>query len=315
MVCGLIIAGGKGERINPLSFEFQKCMLPIANKPMLQYQIEFFKQVGIKDITIIVAFNKEQIINYFGDGKKFGVSIKYVDVLQDYPQGLAKAVERARPFMKDGKFVVFLGDIFLELESIERIKKIVADASDNKAYVVVKHEKNPEEIRKNFSVETNAEGRIFKVVEKPSQLPNDLKGCGLYVFPQEIFKAIEQTPCSKTRGMFELTDSIQKLIDLKVPTFVLDIVKEDANITFISDVLKINLEQLKKLKKESLIGENVSMPKGTKVSNSIIGGNATIEKPIRIENCVIFSNAKVYGSEALENYVITQRQKLLCNSA
>lgn len=313
MVCGLIIAGGKGERINPLSFEFQKCMLPIANKPIMQYQIEFFQNIGVKDIAIIVAFQKKQIMDYFGSGVKFGVRIQYLDVSKDYPEGLAKAVEWAKPLVKDEKFVVFLGDIFLELKNVGKIKKIVSDSSDKNAYVVVKHEKNCEEIKKNFSVEADAKGKIFKVVEKPSALPNDLKGCGLYIFPKEIFKAIEQTPRSKTRGMFELTDAIQTLIDLKVPTFVLDIVEDDANITFISDVLKVNLAQLKKMKKDSLIGENVSIPVGAEVSNSIIGDDVKIEKPVMIKNTVVFSSSKLFGNENLENYVVTPKQKLLCN--
>ncbi len=313
MVVGVIIAAGKGTRINPLNTEFQKCMLPVLNKPILEHQIEFFKGIGVREIVLVVGFLKEGIKNHFGDGKKLGVSIKYA--VQKNPEGLAKAVELARPFSRDESIVVFLGDIFLELNECERIRKIVLDRNDSKGYVVVKREKDINEVKKNFSVEASPDGKISRVIEKPRIPPNNMKGCGLYIFPKEIYHAIEMTPRSKLRNEFELTDSIQKLVDMGVPTYVLDIVENDINITVFGDVFFENMRQLKKTGQSKIIGVNCSIPKDTKITDSVIGDNVFIEKPIKIENTVIFPNSKIYGPEDLKNYVITPKQKIFCNTS
>jgi len=201
---GLLLAGGHGTRLRPLTFTGNKHMLPLANKPMLQYGLEHLKNAGIKDLGIILGPVKEGVVEYFGDGSDFGVDITYIE--QPDPKGLAHAVLVAENFLKDQPFVMYLGDNLLKQgvkPFIDVFKKTnsdfvggVAKVNDPSRYGVVVF---------------NEDGTINKIVEKPKEFISDWALIGVYVFNDKVFDAVKQIKPS-WRGELEITDTIQTLI-------------------------------------------------------------------------------------------------------
>ncbi|MFH1459869.1 MAG: nucleotidyltransferase family protein [Candidatus Omnitrophota bacterium] len=267
---GIILAAGKGERIKPLSLDFPKPLLPICNKPIMQYQLEIMIGLGIKKYIFVVGHLKEKIINYFGDGSSFGVEIKYVE--QKEKIGIAHAVGQLEKYVS-GPFMLFLGDIFIIPKNLKQMIKIFKEEKAG-AVLAVKKELDVSSIRKNFTVILNGHSkRVKRVIEKPRYLTTNLKGCGIYLFSQAIFDAIRCTPRTAMRDEYEITTAIQMLIEEGCPVFVCDVVKWDMNVTTPDDLLLCNQKWLK------TIGENAGTksafiaPRRKRI-NSNIGKNA-----------------------------------------
>lgn len=308
-VCGAIIAGGKGTRTTLLSFEYPKPILPIANKPIMQYQIELMKELGVKKVFIIVAYLKKKIIDYFGDGKSFGVDIEYIDVEDNYPEGLAKAVGRLEGKISSS-FLLFLGDIFCKFKNIEAMKRFIEN-SPEKAFIVVKKEHDIDAIRRNFSVELEQGNKVKRVIEKPEKPESDIKGCGIYFLPTAIFKAVKKTKRSSLRNEFELTDAIQIMIDKKIETIALNVVAQDMNLTFVGDLLAANMKWLEGKKMKNLIAENAKINKNAVLKKCVVGKNVEIKNPILLENCVVFDDVVISHKNNLRNAIITPMQSIL----
>lgn len=308
-VCGAIIAGGKGTRATLLSFEYPKPILPIANKPIMQYQIELMKELGIKKVFIIVACLKKKIMDYFGDGKSFGVDIEYIDVEDNYPEGLAKAVGRLEGKISSS-FLLFLGDIFCKFKNIEAMKRFIEN-SPEKAFIVVKKEHDPDAIRRNFSVELKQGNKVKRVIEKPEKPKSNIKGCGIYFLPTAIFKAVKKTKRSSLRNEFELTDAIQIMIDKKIETIALNVVAQDMNLTFVGDLLAANMKWLEEKKLKNLIAENAKINKNAVLKKCVVGKNVEIRNPVLLENCVVFDDVVIPHKNNLRNAIITPMQSIL----
>jgi dTDP-glucose pyrophosphorylase len=199
----VILVAGKGTRLLPLTEKTHKGLLLIGDKPLLEHSIKVLAENTIKEIFLVVNYRKEDIMNYFGDGSKFGVKISYL--YQENPKGgTADAVRYVKTKIKES-FILLNGDIFFQ-PSI--IKKLIENYVDCDGLIICKKVKNPEEYGV-FKIENN---RISKIFEKSKNPPSDIANLGIYILPKEIFDAIEKTPLSE-RGEYELTDSIQILID------------------------------------------------------------------------------------------------------
>lgn len=196
----VILAAGEGTRMRPLTENRPKVMLPIANKPMLEYILEEVKKAGIRDVTLIIGYKKEAVRDYFGDGSGLGVRIDYVT--QEKQMGTGHAFGMALTAC-DGRFIALNGDV---LVSAGHIKKLLQRPED--AVITVK--KVPD-ARAYGVIETN-DGRVTRIVEKSPEPPTDLANAGIYLFNASIFDAISRTK-SSPRGEIEVTDSIQLLID------------------------------------------------------------------------------------------------------
>ena len=202
---GLLLAGGHGTRLRPLTFTGNKHMLPIANKPMILYGLEHLINAGIKEIGVVLGPVKEDIRGLLGDGSRFGAKIAYID--QPDPKGLAHAIAICRNFVKDEPFAMYLGDNMLKqgakplLDVFEKNKSDcvigVAEVKDPSRYGIVVFDEG---------------GRIKKLVEKPKQPVSNWALIGVYVFNNKIFEAIEKIKPS-WRGELEITDAIQALLD------------------------------------------------------------------------------------------------------
>ena len=204
-VKGLILSGGKGTRLRPITHTSAKQLVPIGNKPILYYAIDALKAAGIDDIGIITGETGAEVSAAVGDGAKFGVKITCIP--QDAPLGLAHAVLTAKDFLDDEPFVMYLGDNLIRrgiVPLVEEFKKASPDAM-----IVLAKVPNPQE----YGVGELDDGHVVRLVEKPKEPKSDLALVGVYLFTPNIFDAIAQIDYSP-RGELEITDAIQKMIDL-----------------------------------------------------------------------------------------------------
>ncbi len=216
---GLILAGGAGTRLRPITHTSAKQLVPIANKPIIFYGIEQLAAAGIKDIGIVIQVGEtgNEIRAAVGDGSNFGVEITYID--QDSPRGLAHCVLIARDFLGEDDFVMYLGDNMLQDELLAFVDRFHAarDAHPElgeerpppAAQILLAHVEDP----RNFGVaEFDVHGDIVRLVEKPADPPSDLALVGVYLFSPLIHEAVRAIPPSG-RNELEITDAIQWLID------------------------------------------------------------------------------------------------------
>lgn len=228
----VILAGGKGTRILPLSSDTPKPLLKIAGKPVMQYQIEACRASNIENIFIVIGYLGWKIKKYFGDGSKFGVKVNYILGEQE----VSASILKLKQILKQKPFVLFLGDIFIkEIKLQQSINKLKYESADG--VIVATRALKLEEVKKNFSIAVNAEGLVLEVIEKPKAPKDRIKGLGVYFLNRNIFSAIKRTARSPLRGEVELTDSIQTLVNSgkKVVCDIWD--TWDCNITYPGDLL------------------------------------------------------------------------------
>jgi len=200
----LVLSGGTGTRLRPLTYSNAKQLIPVANKPILFYIIEKLARAGIKEIGIIVGDTHEEVEARVENGETWNVEITYIH--QPKPKGLAHAVITAADYVKDEDFIMILGDNLFQMELTDMIKKFY-DTKSN-ATILLHKVKNPSQ----FGVAVVQEDKIIKVVEKPREFISDLVITGVYIFDKSILNAIHLIKPSK-RGELEITDAIQKLLE------------------------------------------------------------------------------------------------------
>ncbi|MBA3271836.1 MAG: NTP transferase domain-containing protein [Acidobacteria bacterium] len=308
-VAGVILAAGKGARMYPFSERSPKPILPILNRPLLTHQIEVMRDSGIADIHIVVGHLGYQVASTFGDGSQYGVRIRFVE--QESTLGLAHAVGALESRIQL-PFLLMLGDIYFHLNA--PLRPLIDEVLSRRinANLVSMYEPDPEMVRRNFVIQADDSGRVRRVIEKPRYVDSQLKGCGLYVFDQHIFDAIRRTPRTAMRDEYEITDSIQILINDGWVVHHHAIVERDLNLTKPADLLTINLIELDRRGLTELVGHRVSMPSGTRIERSVIGDGVQIHHPIRISNSVIMPNVVVDAKHDLDAVVMDGEHSVYC---
>ncbi|MBA3531994.1 MAG: glucose-1-phosphate thymidylyltransferase [Ardenticatenales bacterium] len=286
---GLILSGGKGSRLYPLTYTRAKQLVPVANKPVLFRVIETLRDAGITEIGIVIGHTGPEIREAVGQGAQFGVQITYIE--QNAPLGLAHAVKVAREFLDDERFVMFLGDNVIE----GGIGKLIADFERERynAQVVL----TPVEEPQHYGVAELSDGperRIVRLIEKPRNPPSNLALVGIYMFDANIHKAVEAIKPS-WRGELEITDAIQWLVENKyeVHPYVhrgwwIDTGKP-------IDMLAANAKVLEELQpkiegyvdRDSVVDERVTVQEDAEIINSVVRGPAIIGRNTRLINAYV----------------------------
>lgn len=310
---GLILSGGHGTRLRPITYSQQKQLIPVANKPILFYAIEDLIEAGVKDIGIIVGPNREQVIETV-EAEPWDATIQFI--VQEEPKGLAHAILVAADFLDD-EFVMYLGDNILREGIVEHAKKF--EANNHDASIMLTAVENPED----FGIaELNEDGTIKQLVEKPKVPPSNLALVGIYFFKTVVLDACKQIKPS-WREELEITDAIQWLIVngygvgwTKVEGWWKDTGKTE-------DILEANrliLDDLTPAVNGEVLGElrgRVSIEAGTTVNeHTVIKGPAIIGRACRIKDSYIGpytsigNNCEIIDTE-VEDSVVMDDAKLL----
>src|SRR5450759_2605685 len=197
----VILAAGEGLRCRPLTLTRSKVMLPVANKPILEYVIMSLSKNEIKDIILVVGYKKELIMDHFGNGNDFGVKISYID--QDAQLGTAHAIKMAEPLVGE-KFMVLNGDNLIDEETISDLLR--GESGDISLLSVSRDQIT------GYGVLLIEKGKVTQIFEKPRDRISHLVNTGIYIFSSSIFSEIEKTPISEI-GEYAITDTIQKMIE------------------------------------------------------------------------------------------------------
>ncbi len=229
----LILAAGRGRRLEPHSGEHNKCMLPMFGRPLIEYSLENAVRAGTTEIVIVVGYRAEQIINAYGIAYR-GVRMQYV--LQENARGLVHAIECSEEAIAGHDFMLFLADeILWAPRHAEMVRKFEEDALTVICGVV--KEPNPDEIRKTYAViEDDRDQRIYRLIEKPRNPPNQMRGTGNCIFRSRIFEYVPLTPINQNRQERELPDLIQCAIDDGLAVKSFDIGDGYVNINTAADI-------------------------------------------------------------------------------
>jgi glucose-1-phosphate thymidylyltransferase len=299
---GLILSGGKGTRLYPITYTRAKQLVPVANKPVLFRVIEAIRDAGIDDIGIVVGDTAAEIKDAVGTGKRWNVKITYIQ--QDNPLGLAHAVKVSKGFLGDDKFVMFLGDNVIQGGISGLISRF--ETSAYHCQIVLTPVDNPSQYGvAELEPET---GRILRLVEKPRNPPSNLALVGIYMFDSHVWEAVDAIKPS-WRGELEITDAIQHLVTkgYNVHAYVHHGWWIDTGAP--GDMIEANdlvLDEIDHciegyVDRDSQVNGKVSIEKGAEIINSRIRGPAIIGEGARIVNSYVGPFTSIYHDVHIEN--------------
>jgi len=288
----VILAAGEGLRCRPLTLTRSKVMLPVANKPILEYVIRALSKNDIKEIIIVVGYKKERIMDYFGNGKDFGANISYID--QDAQLGTAHAIKLAEPLVGE-KFMVLNGDNLIDEETISDLLR--GESGDISILSVTRDQIT------GYGVLLIDKGKVSQIIEKPRDRISHLVNTGIYIFSSSIFGEIEKTPISEI-GEYAITDTIQKMIEKGARVTNITTRRTWIDAVHSWDMLKANSVLLGKIEEMKVSG---SIEKGAVIigdvaigDNSVIRSGSYIVGPVIIgKNCNIGPNTTILPSTAV----------------
>jgi len=303
---GILLHGGHGTRLRPLTHTGPKQLLPIANKPMSEYCIESMKETGIKDIVIIIGgIGSQKVKDYYGNGEKFGVNISYIH--QDFPRGISHAISLCEDFIGNEKFLVFLGDNIIQ-KSISGFG-MEFEKSNAVASILLCEVDNPS----RFGIADIKDGKIRKIVEKPKEPPTNLAVTGIYFLTPVIFDIIKRLKPS-WRNELEITDALDMLLNenhLITYNMITDYWKDTGtpeDIIHANKTILENLIQDFRGKKDSTVSIEGSVSVG---DNTLIKNGVKIKGPVIIgNNCKIYGDAIIGPNTSIGNECIISGGKI-----
>jgi glucose-1-phosphate thymidylyltransferase len=313
----LILSGGKGTRLQPITYTSAKQLVPVANKPVLFYAIEAIVSAGIFDIGIVVGDTHEEVEAVVGDGKRFGSKVRIRYIYQERPLGLAHAVKIAQSFLGDDRFVMFLGDNFIEESIRPMVERFGARDCPVHAQILLTRVRNPQDfgVAQICSLNGHPRGpeispdhqevRIVRLVEKPKEPVSDLALVGIYFFDHHIFEAVDAIAPS-ARGELEITDAIQYLVDNQYSVRAHILTGYWIDTGKMQDMLDANRTILSRMRGH--IAESASVDEGSHLYGEVVVEdhaqliNSIVRGPSIIGRHVTLSNAYVGPFTAIDHH-------------
>jgi glucose-1-phosphate thymidylyltransferase len=313
-VKALVLSGGEGTRLRPITHTSAKQLIPVANKPILFYGLEALRDAGIREVGIVVGSTAGEVRAACRDGSQWGLDITYLP--QDAPRGLAHAVLIARDYLGDDDFVMYLGDNLL----LEGLTSFVQEFDRHRpnAQIFLARVREPE----RFGVAVLDGDRVVRLVEKPKEHISDLALVGVYLFDRTVHEAVRSVAPS-WRGELEITDSIQALVDAGRTVRAELVAGWWKDTGKLEDMLEANRMMLSHVEPRvdgevdghsRLVGRVVIEP-GAKVSRSVIRGPAIVGENTIVEDSLIGPNASIYyecaiGGSQIEDSIIMERCRI-----
>jgi glucose-1-phosphate thymidylyltransferase len=313
-VKALVLSGGAGTRLRPITHTSAKQLIPVANKPILFYGLEALRDAGIREVGIVVGSTADEVRAACGDGSHWGLEITYLP--QDAPRGLAHAVIIGRDYLGDDDFGMYLGDN-LVLDGLGRCVEGFERHKPN-AQIFLARVREPD----RFGVAVLEGDRVVRLVEKPKEHISDLALVGVYLFDRTVHRAIDTIEPS-WRGELEITDSIQAMVDAGRTVRAELVTGWWKDTGKLEDLLEANQMMLSRLRPKvdgevdghsRLVGR-VVIESGAKVSRSVIRGPAIIGRNTIVEDSLVGPNASIYedcavsGSQ-IEDSIVMERCRL-----
>ena len=324
---GIILHGGHGTRLRPLTHTGHKQLLPIANKPMSQFCLEAISETGINDIAIIIGgVGSDKVREYYGNGEKFGVKITYIE--QDEPRGIAHAIRLCKKFINEEKFLVFLGDNIIQksiTDFVENFKNSNFDAT-----VLLCEVNNPS----RFGIADIENDKILKITEKPKNPTSNLAVTGIYLLTPVIFDVIDDLKPS-WRNELEITDALDDLLKKnnnisfeKITNYWKDTGTPEDILHANGEIIKKMLESLGKGKKDYItgkgtiiesnvkmkclgrFGENCHISSGSSIGPNVSVGDNTTIFVSSIENSIIMKNCKINSAAEIKDSIIANNSEI-----
>ena len=321
---GIILHGGHGTRLRPLTHTGPKQLLPIANKPMSQCCLEAISETGIKEIAIVIGgIGSNKVREYYGDGVKFGVKVTYIE--QDKPRGIAHAIRLCKDFINNEKFLVFLGDNIIQKSITDFVNNF--KNSDYDATVLLCEVDNPS----RFGIADIENEKILKITEKPKNPTSNLAVTGIYLLTPLIFEIIDNLKPS-WRNELEITDALDNLLRQnnnisfeRITDYWKDTGTHEDIIHANGEIIKKMLENLEndhiigkdtviesnvKINGPVVIGDNCHISSGSSIGPNVSVGNNTTVAISNIENSIVMENCKINSSAEIKNSIIANNSDI-----
>ncbi len=301
-IIGVILAAGKGTRAAPISQNVPKPLMPVANQAVISHQLRLFVECGIHKFIIVIGHQKDLIVDYVAKNHA-DLNIEFVE--QTERLGIAHAILQLESKLQS-PFLLFLGDIFFIADQLPRMIQSYQQIESTRGVcgLGTRFEADGDLLARNYLVVADEHQRVNRVIEKPQGYSSGLKGVGVYLFDASIFSAIRRTPRSARRNEYEITDSIQTLIDDGATVMNYDVIDWDVNITYARDIIECNLQYLRHIGQSHLIAPTARVAPDVSIIRSVVGARAHVGAGASLQRCVVFDDSVVPDGAELYEAVV-----------
>ena len=295
----VILAAGRGTRMGDLGQNYPKALLPVGDAPVVGHQLRILHDLGVRSVFIVVGHCAASVVQYFGDGRDFGVELTYVE--QPQTLGSAHALQLLRSDLT-GPFLLVLGDCFFLADDFGRL---VERLDEGASAIVAKTERDPNSIASTCELLTDQTGRVLGLLEKPIAPKGDLKGCGFYSLQPSVFDSVAKTPRTALRDEYELTVSLDLHVKSGHAMYAEQLQVWECNFTRPKDVLESNLEWLQRRRETYFIGRGATIEDNSTLRRVVVGPGARVSSGATLDEVVVFPNALVPAGETLRRALVT----------